>query len=139
MSPSRLHSYLESKLAAAFTPFPQFTTFINLTLDIGGVDYIPDVSVYPKQSINFFEPDAVRMAEMPLMVVEIVSPTQLIQEVIEKFPFYFQAGIRSCWLVVPATQTISVYPTISTATVFSSGDLVDPALDIRVPLNQIFA
>jgi len=140
MSPSRLHSYLEGKFAAAFALFPQFMTYINLTLDIGGVDYIPDVCVYPQQPVNFFAPDSIRMAEMPIMAIEIVSPTQVIQDVLEKFPIYFQAGIQSCWLVIPAAQTVSVYASPTQAQVFTApGELTDPMLNIRIPLAQIFA
>lgn len=139
MSPSKLHSYLQSNLDGALRQFTQFTIFLNLTIDINGVDYIPDVCVYPKLPINFAEPDEIRMTEMPLMAVEIVSPTQTIQEVIEKFPIYFQAGIRSCWLVIPQTATISVYTAPTQRQSFVSGDVLDPVLDIRVPLAQIFA
>lgn len=139
MTPSKLHSYLERKLAAVFDPLPQFTAFLNLTLDIGGEDYIPDLCVYPHMPIDFAEDDVVRMTDLPVMVVEIVSPSQTIQEVLSKFPVYFQAGIRSCWLVVPQTKTISVYTAPNQGQIFNTGDVVDPALDVRLPLSQIFA
>ena len=104
------------------------------------MDYISDVCVYPQQPVNFFAPDSIRMAEMPIMAVEIVSPTQVIQDVLEKFPIYFQAGIQSCWLVIPAAQTVSVYTAPTQAHVFTAPiDLVDPVLNIRIPLTQIFA
>ena len=139
MSPSKLHSYLQSNLDGALRQFPQFTVFLNLTIDINGVDYIPDVCVYPKMSINYAEPDEIRMTDLPVMAVEIVSPTQTIQEVLDKFPNYFQAGIRSCWLLVPQTTTITVYTAPGQGQIFKTGDVVDSVLDIRVPLDQIFA
>ncbi len=140
MSPSKFHSYLQIAIGTAFAAFPQFSIFSNLTIAIGGVDYIPDVCVYPHQAMNFFAPDDVRMTDLPLMAVEIVSPTQIIQEIIEKFPIYFTAGIRSCWLVIPAAQTISVYTAPTLGQVFTApGELHDPVLDIRIPLAQIFA
>ena len=140
MSPSKLHSYLQSALDGVFRQFPQFSVFANLTITIADADYIPDVCVYPKLTINFFEPDEIRMTELPRMVVEIVSPTQTIQEVLDKFPIYFEAGIQSCWLVVPQTKTVSVYTAPTQAHVVSmTGDVVDPVLNIRVPLDQIFA
>ncbi|GAK54723.1 protein containing DUF820 [Candidatus Moduliflexus flocculans] len=140
MTPSKLRSYLQSKVNSALRQFPQFTVFLNLTIAINGVDYIPAVCVYPKLAINFFEPDEIRMTQLPLMAVEIVSPTQTIQEVLDTFPIYFQAGIRSCWLVVPQTKTVAVYTAPTDAQVVSmTGDVVDSVLDIRVPLDQIFA
>ncbi len=140
MSPSKLHSYLQSNLDGALRQFPQFTVFLNLTIAINGVDYIPDVCVYPKMSINYAEPDEIRMTDLPVMVVEIVSPTQTIQEVLDQFPIYFQAGIRSCWLVVPQTKTVAVYAAPTDAQVVSmTGDVIDPVLDIRIPLDEIFA
>ena len=111
-----------------------------LTLALAGEDYIPDLSVYPKLTIDFFEPDQIRMTDVPLMVAEIVSPTQTIPEVLAKFPIYFQAGIRSCWLVVPAVRVISVYTAPLQAQDFTApAELHDPVLDIRIPLSQIFA
>jgi Uma2 family endonuclease len=139
MSPSRLHSYLHGSLVSAFRQFPQFSVFVNLTLALGDDDYIPDVCAYPKQPINFVETDQVRVDELPLMIMEIVSPTQTIQEVLEKFPIYFQAGIRSCWLVVPQTTTITVYTAPNQGHIFHAGEVVDPVLNIRLPLDQIFA
>lgn len=140
MSPSKLHSYLQSTLDGVFHQFPQFSVFANLTIIIAGTDYIPDISVYPKLTINFFEPDEIRMTELPRMVIEIVSPTQTIQEVLDKFPIYFQAGIQSCWLVIPQTKTVAVYTAPTVAQVVSmTGEVVDPVLDVRIPLAQIFA
>ena len=140
MSPSKLHSYLQSALDGVFRQFPQFSVFANLTITIADTDYIPDICVYPKLAINFFEPDEIRMTNLPVMAVEIVSPTQTIQEVLDKFPIYFQAGIRSCWLVVPQTKTVAVYTAPTDAQVVSmTGDVVDSTLNIRVPLDQIFA
>jgi len=140
MNLSKLRSYLQGNVNSALRQFSEFSVFLNLTIAINGVDYIPDVCVYPKRAINFFEPDEIRMTELPQMVVEIVSPTQTIQEVLDKFPIYFQAGIQSCWLVVPQTKTVSVYTASTQAQVVSmTGDVVDPVLNIRVPLDQIFA
>ncbi len=80
------------------------------------------------------------MTDLPIMAVEIVSPTQTIQEVLDKFPIYFQAGIGSCWLVVPQTKTVAVYAAPTDAQVVSmTGDVVDSVLGIRIPLDQIFA
>ena len=138
MSPSYHHSYLCTKVARALDTLETHTVLTELTLAILEKDYVPDVSVYPKRSINFLGEDTVRMTEMPITAIEILSPSQTLQDALDKFKIYFKAGIKSCWLVVPATQTVTVYSEPNEGRVFHSGELVDPALNIRIPVEAIF-
>jgi Uma2 family endonuclease len=46
---------------------------------------------------------------MPLGVVEIMSPTQTITELIVKSHAFFDAGVQSYWLVIPSLKTIYVF------------------------------
>jgi hypothetical protein len=57
----------------------------------------------------------------------------------DKFPRYFGAGIKSCWLVIPPAQTITVYTSPNQGQLFQTGEVHDPVLDIRLPLDVIFA
>ncbi len=102
-----------------------------------GKDYIPDISVYPKMKPNRLN-DKNRMSEMPLAAIEILSPTQGSQEVIEKFKVYFEAGVKSCWLVDPVMQGVIVCSDYDKLSTFYEKDVVDNELDLRVPVNAIF-
>jgi Uma2 family endonuclease len=78
------------------------------------------------------------MSEMPLLTIEILSPRQGIQEILEKFAIYFACGVQSCWLVDPITAIVAVYSSLQERTVFSAGEVVDEKLDIRLPFAEIF-
>lgn len=94
-----------------------YTVFIELSLDVSHLDreryqvkdeLVPDVALYPKRPFSLPR-DILRMTEMPLRVVEILSPRQGTAGILEKFEAYFALGIPSCWLVDPLTQTVHVY------------------------------
>jgi len=74
-------------------------------------DMVPDIAVYPKLQIDFLH-DITSMIEMPITVVEIISPSQSNEDILAKFERYFNAGVKSCWLVLPSFQAISVYSAI---------------------------
>jgi Uma2 family endonuclease len=138
MSPSYQHSYVQSKLIVALSRYEQFSVFSELTLVIGDQEYVPDICLYPKQTVTFGEEDQVRMTEMPLLAVEILSPSQTLQDGVEKLKAYFSAGVKSCWLVSPFTMTINVYNAMKHVQIFHTGEVIDSAMDIRIPLNAIF-
>jgi Uma2 family endonuclease len=79
-----------------------------LSLDIDGKKYRPDICLYPNRKANYWH-DIVKMKEMPLLAIEILSINQIIQEVTDKFEVYFKAGIKSCGLVMPVPSSISIF------------------------------
>ena len=80
------------------------------------------------------------MTKMPLTVVEIISPSQSNEDILAKFERYFNAGVKSCWLVLPSFQAISVYSAICKYQFFTEDKtLTDPATGIELPLSEVFA
>lgn len=111
---------------------------INLTMP-ERPDAVPDIAIYPKLEINFFN-DITSMTEMPLTAIEIVSPSQSDAEILAKFKRYFDAGVKSCWLVMPSFQAISVYSAFGKYQFFSeTNTLTDPITGIELPVSEIFA
>jgi Uma2 family endonuclease len=96
MSPSYHHAYLSSNLIAALHRLKNYSVFSELTLQIEGKDYIPNVGLYLKKQMIFAGGDILRMTELPLLAIEVLSPTQGTQEIIDKFKVYFAAGSKSC-------------------------------------------
>jgi len=143
------HGYLLVKLGVLFDRLEAYTAVGELSLDVSGVDLSkfdvkareeikPDLCLYPKRGLS--QPkDILRMREMPLLAVEILSPKQGLYEIIEKFRLYFELGIRSCWLVEPVLRTVTVYSSSNEWQTFVSGDVVDEPLNIRITLNELFA
>ena len=139
MSPSYHHAYLCSKIIAALSQRTSYAIFSELTLQIQDKDYIPDICVYPKRPINFSDADIIKMTELPVMIVEVLSPSQGSQEALSKFRIYFDAGIKSCWLVIPISTAVIVYTALDRAQTFHAGDIRDTVLDVALPLAEIFA
>jgi Uma2 family endonuclease len=101
-------------------------------------DTVPNIAIYPKLESDFLH-DITSMTQMPLTIVEIISPSQGLDEILAKFERYFNAGVQSCWLVMPSLQAISVYGSIGKYVFFTATDtLTDSITGIELPLTEIF-
>jgi Uma2 family endonuclease len=136
--PSRNHGYIQALITGAILRFrDKYTPFGELTLQLGDLKVTPDVCVYPKMSVNFQE-DVVQMTEPPLLAVEIVSPSQSTQDVVDKITDMLEAGVESCWLVQPAMETVTIFTPGAKPNTVTSGTLTDPATEIEVEIDEIF-
>jgi Uma2 family endonuclease len=136
--PSKAHGYIQTNLSVVLAEYrDQYTTFSELTLELDGRELTPDLAVYPKTEVDLVH-DEVRVTDSPLLAVEIASPTQNVQDLIEKIEFLLDAGVQSCWLVQPPLRTVTVFPGNMDSTTVSSGSVTDPVLDVDVSLNAIF-
>jgi Uma2 family endonuclease len=139
---SRNHSYLQIKLGALLLGLEQYMVLSEISLDSSSLDINtkemrPDLALYPKLTIDFLQ-DEIRMQTMPLLIIEILSPCQSIDEILEKFRSYFKLGVHSCWLVLPPLQSVSVFSSPNKEQTFSQGELVDNVLNIRLAVESIF-
>ena len=99
---------------------------------------VPDIAIYPKLEFDFWN-DELSMTEMPLTAIEIVSPSQSDHDILKKINRYFQAGVKSCWFVMPAFQAISVYSSFEKYTFFTADmTLTDPVTGIEITLSEVF-
>lgn len=139
---SRNHSYLQIKLGALLLGLDKYLVLSEISLDSSLLEtntkeMRPDLALYPKLTIDFLQ-DEIRMQTMPLLVIEILSPRQSIDEILEKFRGYFKLGVQSCWLVLPPLKSVSVFSSPNQEQTFSQGDVVDDALNIRLAVKSIF-
>lgn len=77
----------------------------------------------------------------PDLAVEVLSPTDLVEELMDKIAEYFQAGVRLVWVVFPRTRLIQVYDSLTqvrglTATDELDGGAVLPGF--RTPVAALF-
>jgi Uma2 family endonuclease len=138
MSPSKNHSFVHTMLIGELLSLKQYSVFTELSIEIEGKEYVPDISVYSKPNEIDFVHDIIRVKEMPLLAVEVQSPSQGIQELIDKIEIYLNAGIQSCWLVTPATRSIAVFNEIKKKPVIFNDKVIDEKLNISLPLDDIF-
>lgn len=138
--PSTLHSYLQKNLVfeLELRYRKQFTILPELSLDLPGKPAVPDITIYPRFEIDFRH-DVIKRTDAPLTTVEILSPTQSLDELIDKANQYFQAGVKSCWIVLPSIKAILVYNQPGRYHFFNEADtLNDPNLNLELPLADIF-
>ncbi|MDQ3250588.1 MAG: Uma2 family endonuclease [Chloroflexota bacterium] len=143
---SHNHSAIQANLAFLLKRLNKYSVYTELSLDVSQLDsqrfkireeIKPDVCIYPKRGLS--RPfDILKMAEMPLLVVEILSPRQGTQEILEKFAVYFALGVQSCWLIDPTIVVVAVYSALEQHKVFAADEIVDQVVDVRLPFTEIF-
>ncbi|WP_446008689.1 Uma2 family endonuclease [Candidatus Electrothrix sp.] len=131
-------SYLAYRIAKVLDQGNKYNLHIEMTLDINGTDYIPDIVLYRKEKIDFLH-DKIKADKPPLLLVEILSPKQAVNEVTEKFEVYLQAGVQSCWLVIPPTKTLVLFQDMQQPRSYSSGRFTDPVIELEVAVDDIFS
>ena len=143
------HGYIQMRLGILLDRYSGYTPVSKLSLDISNVDLSrfdlrtkeevkPDIALYSKRGLS--RPmDILRMKEMPVLAIEILSPKQGTYDILEKFRLYFELGIRACWLVEPALDTVTVYQSMERYRTFSGGEIFDESTGIRLPIEDIFA
>ncbi len=136
--PSRNHGLVQYYLVLALSRYDQdYSVIPELSLELAGRPMVPDLSVYPKLKHDWRH-DEVKMTEPPLLVIEIMSPTQGMEEVVLKAEAYLEAGVKACWIVQPALEAIAVMDPGAKPKVFTSGELTDPATGISITVEEIF-
>ncbi len=109
-----------------------------MSLDTTPESSTPDVVVYPKQVLNYVN-EVSKQTNPPLLSIEIQSPSQTTDDMIEKLSKYFSFGIKSCWIVFPAMKAIAVYKSQEDYVFFDHDDIVkDEIMNINVELKKVF-
>ena len=77
----------------------------------------------------------------PDLVVEVISPTDVGNDVMEKMKEYFTAGCKAVWIVWPSLEQIHVYSSPKSVKIYSQTDILegDPVVTgFRLPLIELF-
>src|SRR3990172_4869098 len=104
--PSENYAIVQMNLGIELAKHKEYRVMSELSLDLAGQPLTPDLSVSPRRPPNFLH-DTIRRTDPPLTVIEIPSPTQGFQEIMEKVNGYLQNGVKSCWVVNPPQRTIT--------------------------------
>jgi Uma2 family endonuclease len=86
-------------------------------------------------------PRARAIAVAPDLAVEVVSPTDVMFDVIEKLHEYFRCGVRQVWLVLSHVEQVYVYTSPAAVRILSRGDTVtdgDLLPGFAVPVGDLF-
>lgn len=111
----------------------------EVTLDLGERPYAtPDLCVYGRRELDLLH-DQIQTTEPPLVVVEILSPSQGSFEVLQRFDRYFANGVKTCWFVEPHIHTITIFSADGTETILHEGTAEDPVTGLKAELARVFA
>ena len=149
------HSFAQARLTTLLSVDERFITFVELSLDVSQVDMSqfglkvkeeikPDICLYnADENSPLPDPmdDVLRVSQMPALAIEIISPRQCIDDILAKFKVYFELGIKSCWLVTPAFEAITVYSGFRDFKLFDvrrDKELNDEVLDIHLQFDKVF-
>ena len=78
---------------------------------------------------------------IPDLAVEITSPTDLIDDLMDKVEEYFSAGVRLVWVIYPKQRRIYAYQSPKGVTILGAGDELDGGAVLpgfRIPLTPFF-
>ena len=137
--PSFNHYYVQSQLQFALHEACGDRFLVG-----GELSLATEPSATPDLSIcHFRDPDwlhdEVRASDPPIAVVEILSPSQSVNEINPKIETYFRFGIKSVWLVQPPLKQVAVFTPDMEPQVFVEGNVIDPTLGVSVALEKIFS
>ena len=138
--PDKNHSIIQGRLLSRLDRAydERFTILPEINLSLPTRERVPDLAIYPPLSFDPANND-IRMTQLPLCAVEILSEMQNLNELMAKCNEYFTAGIPSYWLVLPTLRSIYVFHSLDDYKVFSHKDrLVDTVLNVELDLGEIF-
>jgi len=137
--PSKNHSKLQIRIGSELLRLyeDQYDVLSELSLEAPNPSYVPDLCLFPAEPSNWRE-DEVKVSEVPLTVIEIISPSQTDTELTEKSKAYFAAGVKSYWLVQPVLRTIFVLLPTGDELVFHNNLLTDPTNGVSIDLRKVF-
>ena len=136
--PTQNHSGIQTNLIIAFARMPEFRPFSELNLDLDGKRTVPDLCVYPAVRLDFRH-DVTWRTDPPLLIVEILSPRQAYEDVMDKISHYLESGVKSCWMVIPPTQSITIFSPGGVQKTFTEGTITDPAIGLSADLAAVFS
>ena len=90
----------------------------------------PDFAFVSHQRWSGLPPDSNAWDVVPDWMVEIISPSNSADEVVDKVDEYFRAGTRLVWVIYPNSQRVYVYASPTDVTVYEARDelTADPVL-----------
>ncbi len=138
--PSTIHALLTKRIVFQLELHYGETleTLPEVNLSTPGRPTVPDIAIYPKSAIDYNH-DVISRTDAPLLIIEILSPKQALNELIDKTVRYFAFGTKSCWIVLPELQAIIIYHQPGQYQFFHNDETAtDRTNGVSVDLGKVF-
>ena len=111
--PMPRHNWVRDNIAAALRDFAHPRHLGRVFLETGyqlgrGTVRIPDVSFVPADRIREMDLDR-RIQGAPALAIEVVSPTDLAEDLTQKVKQHLAAGAKAVWVFYPKTREVQVF------------------------------
>ena len=138
--PTWNHAVLQQRilLSIATRYAEQFCVLPELNLSVNREKLVPDLAIFAGAD-SFLDHDIQLTTEMPVVAVEIISPSQPVVELTTKAEQYLRAGVKSCWVVIPEFKQVVVSTQIGDYEAFGRHEILrDPVTGIELNLTSLF-
>ncbi|MEG3437406.1 Uma2 family endonuclease [Pannus brasiliensis CCIBt3594] len=146
--PQGEHSTLQGELVTGINQVakPQKIAYAlpELRCTFGGRSIVPDIAVFTWERIPRTESGRIanKFETYPDWVIEILSPEQSANKVIEKILFCLRQGTRLAWLIDPEDESVLIFRLDRMPEIKREDDIL-PALpvleDWRLSVREMFA
>jgi Uma2 family endonuclease len=111
--PMPRHNWVRDNIAAALRDFAHPRRLGRVFVETGyqltpETVRIPDVSFVPADRMREIDLDR-RVKGAPTLAIEVVSPTDLAEELTVKVKQYLAAGAKAVWVFYPKTREVQVF------------------------------
>ena len=137
---SRNHAKIQSRMAKilGINYDENYDVLTEFEVELVGKRVVLDVCICPFEPSNW-QNDVIRGSELPLLLVEILSPRQAFDDIMDKIrEIYFPAGAKSVWVVLPSAESIIVFKPNTKPQTFNQGILKDADSGFDIDLDKIF-
>jgi len=107
--------------------------------DFAGNVHAPDISYFGVAKQSSAEPDKRVQRFVPDLAIEIVSPSNTVEDLWKKKDRYRRCGTAEVWIVVPATREVLVYTASGDRILHEDAELTTVLLPgFRLPVAKLF-
>jgi Uma2 family endonuclease len=111
--PMPRHNWVRDNIAAALRDFAHPRHLGRVFVETGyqltpETVRIPDISFVPVERMREIDLDK-RIQGAPALAIEVVSPTDLAEELTQKVRQYLAAGVKAVWVFYPKTREVQVF------------------------------
>ena len=127
--PMPRHNWVRDNIAAALREFAHPRQLGRVFVETGyeltpETVRIPDVSFVPADRVREIDLDK-RIQGAPAVAVEVVSPTDLAEDLTQKVKQYLAAGAKAVWVFYPRTHEVQVFRADSTTFVRHEPEMLE--------------
>jgi Uma2 family endonuclease len=103
----------------------------------------PDVAFVPysRWPKNRMPPSTNAWSVLPDLCVEVISPSDLADEIADRIDEYFRSGVRAVWVFHPRHRLATVYESVTAARILTHADTLDGGVVLpgfKLALTELF-